>query len=137
MKNDPHGYANKLSLKELVKKLEELDDEYHNGENSVVSDEIYDIMRDTLRERDPKNSYLKKTGAKMSKGMVDLPFYVPSLDKNKQDTELLEKWLKKYKGPYLISEKLMEHPHLFIKMIKELLRCFLEEQAKKVKIYRV
>ena len=106
---NPCKYANKITIDELVEILEYLSDSYYNDEG-LVSDEIYDILRDILETRDPDNPFLKKIGApvskEISKDKVKLPYFMASLDKIKPDTGALESWLRKYEGPYLLSEKL-------------------------------
>ena len=104
---DPLKYAKKLSVDELVDLLEMLSDAYYNTGESIVSDEIYDKLYDNLKERDPDNKYLKNVGAsiKGTKELVKLPFEMGSLSKIKPGGEELNKWIKKYKGPYFLSDK--------------------------------
>lgn len=102
---DPYNYAMKLTNGELVKVLKILDEHYYNTEEELVNDEIYDILTDVLKNKDPNNSFFKKTGTKI-KEKVKLPYYAPSLNKIKSDTLELDKWLQKYDGPFLVSEKL-------------------------------
>jgi len=71
-----------------------------------VSDEIYDILRDILIERDPTNAFLKQVGAPLIKNKIELPYFMPSLDKIKPTTDALAKWVSKYKGEYVLSDKL-------------------------------
>lgn len=104
--NDPYNYAKNIPVKELVKLLEELATSYYNQNDNMISDEIYDILRNTLAERDPSNIYLKKTGAPITKDKVKLPYHMASLDKIKPDTDILATWKNKYRGPYVLSDKL-------------------------------
>ena len=103
---DPSKYANSVKISELVNTLKKLSEHYYNTGTSLVSDEIYDILRDVLIERDPTNSFLKQVGAPILKNKIELPYFMPSLDKIKPTTDALEKWTKKYKGPYVLSDKL-------------------------------
>ena len=120
---DPYNFANKISIKELVNLLKTLSDIYYNEElpdqmyrNIDVSDEIYDILKDVLEKRDPSNKFLKEIGAQViSKEAVKLPYYMSSLDKIKPDTDSLNKWINKYPGPYVISDKLDGVSGLFVK----------------------
>jgi DNA ligase (NAD+) len=100
--------SQKLSISDLVKVLKKLSDVYYNTGESLVSDLIYDELRDTLEERDPENPFLEEVGApvKGTKNKVKLPFAMGSLTKIKPDTGALDKWSKKYKGPYIVSDKL-------------------------------
>lgn len=103
---DPQKYADKVSVSELVKMLKALSHYYYNTDDPVVSDEIFDTLRDTLEKRDHKNKFLREVGATISKDKVDLPYSMFSLDKIKPDTGVLDKWKSKYGGPYNISDKL-------------------------------
>lgn len=103
---DPSKYANSVKITELVNTLKKLSEHYYNTGIPLVSDEIYDILRDVLIERDPTNSFLKQIGAPILKNKIELPYFMPSLDKIKPTTDALEKWTKKYKGPYVLSDKL-------------------------------
>lgn len=100
--------SKKLSISDLVKVLKKLSDVYYNSGESLVSDLIYDELRDALEERDPENPFLEEVGApvKGTKNKVKLPFEMGSLTKIKPDTGALDKWSKKYKGPYVVSDKL-------------------------------
>ena len=57
---DPYNYANKISKKELENILTYLNKLYRQSNKSVVSDEVYDIMLDVLKVKDPKSSFFKK-----------------------------------------------------------------------------
>ena len=59
-------------------------------------------------EKDPENPYLEEVGApvKGTKKKVKLPYEMGSLIKIKPETGALEKWVKKFGGPYVVSDKL-------------------------------
>ena len=97
-----------LPIDELVKLLSKLADAYYNTDSPLVPDNVYDIIFDNLKERDPDNKFLKEVGAKVKadRKKVKLPYPMGSLDKIKPNTGFLEPWLKKNKGPYVISDKL-------------------------------
>lgn len=104
---NPSDYAQSLDIKDLVKVLQKMSDKYVKSGDPYVSDEIYDIMIDNLKERDPKNKFLKQTGVgKRDKNDVDLPFNMPSLNKIKPGEKSLQKWFQTYHGPYVIMDKL-------------------------------
>lgn len=103
--NDTYNYAKSLEIKDLVGILKELSHYYYNTKIAFVSDDVYDIIREVLEEKDPKNKFLLEVGS-IDKTAVKLPFYMPSLNKIKPDTGLLDKFLEKYKGPYVVSDKL-------------------------------
>jgi DNA ligase (NAD+) len=103
---DPYKFAHSVPIDSLVDVMQKLSEQYYNTGISLVSDEVYDILRDVLAERDPVNPYLKQVGAPLTKEKVKLPFFMPSLDKIKPTTDALDKWMKKFKGDYVISDKL-------------------------------
>ena len=70
--DDPFNYANTISILNLVKLLEKLNKIYRQTNKGVVSDEVYDIMIDVLKKRDPKNKFLNKVGETISKDKVEL-----------------------------------------------------------------
>lgn len=108
IKTDYTKYSKTLSEDDLVKVLKKLADVYYNTGESLLPDEIYDELRELLEELNPENPFLFEVGApvKGTKEKVKLPFEMGSLRKIKPKTGALEKWCKKYEGPYLISDKL-------------------------------
>jgi DNA ligase (NAD+) len=103
---NPIKFATDLSIKGLVSYLKTFSDAYYNSENSIVSDDVFDVFLDTLKERDPENINLQIIGAPISKDKVKLPYPMYSLDKIKPDKGALEKFKNKYKGPFVESDKL-------------------------------
>lgn len=104
--NDPYNYSKNMSIDELEKVITYTADKFFNNE-SVISDAIYDIMIDFLKNKDPKNKILKKIGAKVkSKNKTKLDYYLGSMDKIKPPSNQLEKWLNIYKPPYILTDKL-------------------------------
>ena len=104
---DVQEYGNNISIKELVKFLTYATEQYYNTDNPVISDLVYDKLETILRKRDKDNSYFKNIGAQVAeKDKVKLPCFMGSLEKIKPDNNLLDKWVKKYKGPFVLSDKL-------------------------------
>lgn len=103
---NPHGYAQNITVKQLEKLLRNLSDAYYNTGKALVDDDVFDILKEILEERDPDNSFLRQIGAPVKKEKVKLPYPMGSLDKIKPGSDELDKWLKKYKGPYVVSDKL-------------------------------
>ena len=95
----------KLTEKQLSQMIIYANDAYYNKE-TVIDDNTYDILKEYIERTYPDNATIKLVGAPMDKGMVPLPYEMWSMDKIKPDTKALPKWLKKYKGPYVISGKL-------------------------------
>jgi NAD-dependent DNA ligase len=90
----------------LVKVLTEANEAYRNGKTLLMTDDEYDSALDRLKAHDPKHPLLKQVRASPSNGkIVRMPFYLGSLDKAKTAEEL-EKWVKKHKGTFVVSEKL-------------------------------
>jgi len=110
IEKDPKAYANSLSIQELVNVLKYFSDLYYNApekdtKKNYISDKNYDILRNVLEERDPKNPYLKIVGAP-EKDAVKLPYPMGSLNKIRPEKEKLETFTNKYPGPYVLSDKL-------------------------------
>ena len=102
---NPYSYGKELSNQQLEEIIEYANDSYYNSEE-IMTDEVYDILRDILFQRNPKSKILKKVGAPIASNKVKLPFWMGSMDKIKPDTNALERWKKKYDKPYNISDKL-------------------------------
>lgn len=120
--NNPVKYVNNLSISDIEKLIQLLSESYYNTGKSIVSDKIYDIILNILEEKDPKNKILSLVGAK-TKRSIKLPHHTGSLDKIKPDSDLIEKWVKKYKGPYVVSDKL------------DGVSCVIESKAHGIKLY--
>jgi NAD-dependent DNA ligase len=103
---DPINTLKTLNNTEIVKVLEEADETFFNTNETLLSDDIYDIVKNYLRKKDPKNPYLKKVGAEITFNKEKLPYYLGSLDKIKDNEVEIIKWKTKYIGTYVISEKL-------------------------------
>lgn len=106
--DDPVNFALNVSIDDLVTVIKKLADAYYNSSTPLVSDEIYDLIFETLKSRDPKNPVLKQTGStvKVSRKKVKLSYPMGSLNKIKPNTGFIEKWLRQYEGPYVLSDKL-------------------------------
>ncbi len=105
--DSPYDYANKIAIDKLVDILKKLAFHYYNTSEELVPDEIYDVLRSVLEERDPKNKFITQVGAPVAiKDVVKLPYVMASLDKIKPSTNTLDSWKQKYLGPYVVSDKL-------------------------------
>jgi len=78
---------------------------YYN-EKPIVTDEIYDILCEYVKEHYPNNDALHEIGAPVEKNDAELPYFMGSMDKIKPDTGILPRWKTTYGGPYVISGKL-------------------------------
>ena len=99
-----------LSLEELTAMLQEAIDNYYISElkeNSLLTDNEYDILREYILKKDPTNALAndQQTQIKNDATKVKLPYEMWSMDKIKPDTNALTKFKQTYKGPYVISVK--------------------------------
>jgi NAD-dependent DNA ligase len=95
-----------LKEKELEKMIVRANDAYYNGEAPLLTDNEYDILKEFVEKKFPKNAVVKEVGAPVEKNKVTLPYHMASMDKIKPDTGALNSWKAKYKGPYVTSCKL-------------------------------
>jgi DNA ligase (NAD+) len=95
-----------LTVKQLEDAITVAADYYHNTNQSLITDEVYDILVERLKKISPKSKVLKQTGAPIKGKKVELPYWMGSMDKIKTDEGLIEKWTDTYKGPYVVSDKL-------------------------------
>ena len=91
VKSDKVGYDRLLNY---------LDDVYHNDE-SDISDEVYDELIDIYETK--YGQYLR-VGAEPRGERVDLPYYLGSLAKVKEE-QILNNYLTQYVGPYIVQDK--------------------------------
>lgn len=98
----------KTNADDLAALLRKASEEYFHGENGpVISDEVFDIALDHLRKIAPKHAFLVDVGASLRDSKVQLPFWMGSLDKIKDDGEkVIAKFRDTYPGSYIISHKL-------------------------------
>lgn len=108
IKQNPLDSIGELSIQELEEVIIYTSDKYYNSSKPVIDDATYDLLIDYLRLRDPKSKVLKNIGAPIkSKNKVKLDYHLGSMDKIKpSNPNKFEAWIKKYKGPYNLSDKL-------------------------------
>lgn len=105
--NDPYDFIEKSSVNDLVKLIEHTNYQYYNFDNPFITDEEYDLLKEELEKRDPNNKLLKQVADKVhSKDKIKLPVKMASMDKLKPSTDQISKWIQKYTGGYVISDKL-------------------------------
>uniref|UniRef100_A0A6C0J0V5 DNA ligase (NAD(+)) n=1 Tax=viral metagenome TaxID=1070528 RepID=A0A6C0J0V5_9ZZZZ len=95
-----------LTEEELVTVIEGNNHAYYNTNKPLTSDNEYDIIKEYMERKYPKNTIITEVGAKIIKNKVELPYKMASMDKIKPDTNALTKWTTTYKGPYVLSCKL-------------------------------
>ena len=96
----------KMTINDFSRVIKYANEKYHSGNKPVLSDEVYDIIKETLEKKDPANIVLQEVGAPIKGKKVKLPYQLGSMDKIKPDTNVVDRWKKKYTGPYVISDKL-------------------------------
>ena len=94
-----------LSEKQFESLIKSLNNAYYNDE-SMMTDNEYDIIKEYFERKFPANRLLDNIGAPIKKNKVTLPYFMPSMDKIKPTTNALYSWMNDYKGPYVLSCKL-------------------------------
>ena len=97
--------AEKAPLKEFEQLMEKANQAYYETDDRIFSDEVFDILAKILEKRSPK--FAKKIFAhKSAHQVVDLPYYMGSLDKLRNENFFANK-LDEYRNNYnqvLLSE---------------------------------
>ena len=104
-KHISEAYLESHSNEKIAKLLQEASSQYYKG-TPVISDDIFDIMKNYLTTHDPMNPVLQEIGAPVHKEKVKLPYFMGSLEKIREDEAALEKWKSKHAGNVVVSDKL-------------------------------
>lgn len=120
------NYLKKEKLEFLHSLKLYLDDKYYNtGEDTILSDYQYDLLKDALHQRQPE--YIPPVGTKIRKddNKVILKYWMGSMDKLKpENISELNRWLKKNEAPnYIVENKL------------DGVSCLLEIDDTRIKLY--
>jgi NAD-dependent DNA ligase len=114
LKNDTDTVLTSLDEDNLKKLIEYLADRYYNFSEALISDTLFDYVKE-FYENTYKDSVKGKVGTAAGTKQEDvvvhskkvkLPCYMGSLDKIKPSTGAFNKWISKYPGPYVVSYKL-------------------------------
>lgn len=103
---NPTDVLEKMSTQDVARLLDAASDAYYNTANAILTDDMFDLVKDTLHTRDPNNPALHRVGAPIRGEKVELPFWMGSMDKIRDDPKQLDKWKSKYEGQYIVSDKL-------------------------------
>jgi DNA ligase (NAD+) len=122
IQSNPTLFLQKAKKKEIIDLLKQADDAFFKTGNTIMTDDIYDIIKDYVRERYPKDAYLKRVGAD-EENKVKLPYYMGSQNKIRDDESEIKKFQAKFQGPFVISDKL------------DGVSCLITADKGKVKIY--
>jgi NAD-dependent DNA ligase len=95
-----------LKEEQIAEILRKCDDAFHTDKEPLMTDMQYDIVKEYMEQKYPDNPIFQQFGAPVEKNKVDLPYEMASMDKIKPDTNALNDWKGKYKGPYVVSCKL-------------------------------
>ena len=101
---DEPSKLDELEEEEYSKLIKYLQKTYFNKNISLVSDKLFDYMKDNYETKFKKK--LTDVGAPIKRDKVKLPHYMGSLDKIKPAMSEFTKWVSKYTGPYVLSYKL-------------------------------
>ncbi len=103
---DEPSKLDELAEEEYSKLVKYLQKAYFNKNTSLVSDKLFDYIKDNYETKFKKK--LTDVGATIMKNKtkIKLPHYMGSLDKIKPSMSEFTKWVSKYSGPYILSYKL-------------------------------
>lgn len=104
--DEPFAFIQTLTPRKILPLLKIASDHYYNTSHPVMSDELYDMVVDRLKEIDPDNEWFHGIGYSVRGNKVKLPFWMGSLDKFKMGDNNFSNWLKIHKPPFLITDKL-------------------------------
>jgi len=102
---DPLEFIKNSKKKDIIEFLIKCDEAFFNTGSTLVTDDIYDIIKDYIKTKYPKDPYLKRIGADIDNKVL-LPIYMGSQNKIKDNDAEITKYSKRYKSPYIISHKL-------------------------------
>ena len=109
IQENPMGAIRGMVDDEVAEVLKQASDSYYNSGNTLLPDEVYDMIRAELVRRNPSHPILGVIGAPVAASgakKVKLPFWMGSLDKIRDDPKAVEKFGLKFPGSYIVSDKL-------------------------------
>lgn len=102
-------YLDTLNEQELSSMIRKANTLYYCNNEPIMTDSQYDMLKEYIEEKFPNNVAISEGHTKCSvvveKSKVKLPFQMWSMDKIK-DKKGIQRKLKKYKGPYVVSAKM-------------------------------
>jgi DNA ligase (NAD+) len=104
---NPSKFLESANLDDIEDLLLKSSDFYYNSSEgeTLLSDEVFDYIKDFLEKKYPESKYLNKIGSDIKKEKVKLPIHMGSMNKKKTEKEI-NKWIKDYPGEVVISDKL-------------------------------
>ena len=109
IESNPNSMLEKLKLTEIASIIRAARKAYYNTGAALLSDTAYDILNDFMYKSQPGNALFSKdgVGAVENGKTVELPVWMPSLNKIKDDYDAVEKWRAAHKADdYIVSDKL-------------------------------
>ena len=133
LKADPNTTLESLGTESIEKVLDYLSDQYYNKNVSLISDQLFDLVKEyweketgskykigaPIKTESAKTNKTNKTNKankankankekldSVQKTKVVLPYWMGSLDKIKPSTNTFDKWIGDFTGPYVLSYKL-------------------------------
>ena len=106
---NPENTLKKLSEDEIANVIQLANYHYYHSSSPLFSDNVFDIIKEHLEEKNPHHPILKNIGAVIAdddERKSKLPYFMASMDKIKSDGAVIDKWKKKYSGRVVISDKL-------------------------------
>lgn len=94
-----------LNEKQLADVIRVANSKYYN-QTPIMTDNQYDIVKEFVEQKYPNNTAITEIGAEVERNKVKLPYEMASMDKIKPDTNALNNWMSKFRGPYVLSCKL-------------------------------
>ena len=76
--------------KKVVKLIEKANHSYYNSGETIMTDHLYDLLKDRLETIFPEHHLTKSVGAPIEKCKVKLPYWMGSMDKIKPGSKKLE-----------------------------------------------
>ncbi len=98
---------NNMNVQDIVRRLREASDAYYNTGKPIMTDDLYDALREQLEDLDPENPFLTAVGAPSKEKTVNLPYIMASLNKIKPGTGAVGSYAAKAtQKAWVLSEKL-------------------------------
>ena len=107
IEKNPIKFLNNSSKKQIEDVILKCSEVYYNSEKgeTLLSDQVFDILKDYLEEKYPNSKVVKNIGSSIKSSKVKLPIYMGSMNKKKTEKEI-QNWKKDYQGEVVISDKL-------------------------------
>ncbi len=102
IKQNPTETIKNLKKDKFKKLLYYLLEKYHNENTSLMSDQLFDYIKEYYEDR---YGEIEEVGSEIKTDKIKLPYFLGSMNKLKKIKDM-ENWFNRYTGPYNISLKL-------------------------------